>query len=159
MKKIAFILGLSVMAINGHAQNIGNTSDLITIPGITDAVASALKQTKAVGLVDLNGNVGGGAYLPIRTLHDSSNVNYASVGIAGLTKQTDHWRALGTVLFDITSSFHRIEGLSSWYSSHVSKAALPDVWLGPDIQVPMPGDKVQFKDIRSLLGFTLAIGF
>lgn len=43
-----------------NAQNIGNTQDLLSVPGIAQALADAAKSMKAAGFVYLDGKIGTG---------------------------------------------------------------------------------------------------
>lgn len=157
MKYIISII-IFIFSINASAENIGNTQGLLSVPGIAQAVADSAKSMKAVGFVDLDGNIGGGSMLPIRQLHDSSGVNYFAVGPGGLIKQSEHFRPRMVAVFDLSAIFRRIEGMSPWYQAHVSKITLPDFWIGPNVLTPFPGDKFQWNQWKQYLGFSVSVG-
>src|SRR6185295_17657746 len=119
MKKLFTLLIL--LAGEAMAQNVGNTQDLLSVPGLTQAVADAVKQSKAVGFVDLQGNLGFGSMIPVRQLHDSSGVNYFAVGPGGSIKQGEHFRPRVIALFDLSAIIRKLEHNSAWYEAHVSK--------------------------------------
>jgi hypothetical protein len=142
-----------------RAQSVGNTKDLLSIPGLASAAADAIKESKAVGFVDFHGAYGAGAMLPIRQLHDSSGVNYYAIGPGGLIKQDGHFRPRIIQLLDLSAIVRRLENKSDWYKAHVSKITLPDVWVGPQILIPFPGDNFQWKNARDYAGGAVSIGF
>lgn len=148
MKKIMFAL----MFLTGIAR----ADSLFSIPGLASAAADAAKSSKAIGLVDLNGHVSGGAFVPLRTLHDGSGINYMEVGIGGAIKQEEHFKPLGIVNFDLSAIFRKVENYSSWYGNHVAKKTLLDFWAGPYIATPLPGYLWTWK---SAVGGSVSMGF
>ena len=161
MKKLllAFCLLLPGFPVKAQDQNIGDTQSLLSVPGMAQAAADFVKSMKAVGLLDLKGNLGGGTMLPLRQLHDAEGINYAAAGIGGLIKQQEHFRPRFVFLCDSSAIIRRLERQNVWYSNHVSSIKLPDFWLGPNIQIPFPGDNFQWKDWRRYLGGAVSIGF
>lgn len=128
--------------------------DLLSVPGLTEAVATYAKQAKAVGLVDFNGTLGTGGFLPLRTFHDTANINYVEAGIGGNIKQGEHVKPLGIIDLDISSIWRRAENFQ-WYNTHVTKVVLPDVWIGPYLD---PVSFTTWKNWKQCLGATVTVG-
>ena len=155
------LLPLLLIASSVMAQE----SPLLSIPGMTQAVATYAKSMKAVGIVDLDGQLSAGGFLPIRTVHDSAGINYFAAGIGGIVKEREHFNARVMGLFDLSAITRRIENGWPWWSSHVEKLTLPDFWLGPNLILPMPGDSVTWRDFGNVrtwtgyLGASVAIGW
>ena len=146
------ILALCLMVAPAvHAES------LLSVPGLASVIAEGISKSKAVGLVDLNGQVSGGAFLPIRTLHDALGISYLELGMGGAIKQTEHLKPLFIADFDLSAIFRRLEGRSAWYESHVNKLKLPDFWIGPAIRIPLiPRDTWTWKNS---VGGSLSVGF
>jgi hypothetical protein len=149
-----------------QTANIGQTSGLLSLPGAGQFVANIAAQVKAVGLVDLQGDIGGGFYLPVRTLTSTQSsvsttppVNYISFGVSGVTSTNVSWRPKFTILFNATTLLNRAEQNWPWYNKHVTKANLPNLWIGPDMQGPFPGDDFQWKNYKQYLGGIIGIGW
>lgn len=117
---------LAVLLIPAHAK----AESLLSLPGLTETVATYAKSAKAVGLIDLNAKASAGAFLPIRTLKDSGGIGYLEIGPGAAIKQGENFR--GGFLFDVNSSafLRKLEGKSEWYKSHVDRLTLPDIHLG-----------------------------
>jgi len=138
---------------------------LLSLPGLATAVADTAKNARPLGFVDFHGTYGGGVMVPIRTLKDSSGVRYAALGAGGTIKQGEHFRPRLVVIADASAIYRRIEKRARWWDTHTEKLPLPDFWIGPSLETPMPGDRVTWSDFANVttwarfLGVALAVGF
>jgi len=149
MKKLLWLLML--LPSVSFAQ-----SSLLTIPGLADAVTTALKSSKAVGLIDLNQTIGAGTFIPVRTLHDAEGIQYLEAGFGGVIKQGENAKPLIIAQANLSAILRKIESYNGWYVAHVSKVTLPDFWFGPYIQPPLPGYAFTWK---TNVGGAISIGF
>lgn len=138
------------MACMAYAQN----NDVLSVPGLAQTVATYAKQAKAIGLVDAKGVLGTGGFLPLRTFHDSSNVNYVEAGFGASIKQQQHLKPLFILDLDVSSLWRRFENFQ-WYNVHVSKVLLPDFWIGPYID---PASFTTWNNWKQCLGATVTVG-
>ncbi len=141
-----------------HAQEAPVEPPLLSIPGLTEAVAEAVKDAKAVGIMTLDKKFSAGTMIPIRVLHDSRGVRYLAAGPGGLIKQGEHFKAGLIIVSDVSAIFRKLESLSGWYSSHTDKIVLPDFWLGLSVLPPMDAS-FTWKSYKQWTGASLSLGF
>lgn len=163
MAYVRFILAvicLSLLAALARAEE-----SLLSVPGLADTVATYAKQARAMGFVDLKGSYGGGVLLPVRTVKDSAGAKYAALGFGGTIKEGEHFRPRLAGVLDASVILRRLEVGWGWWDNHTDKLKLPDFWVGPSLETPMPGDSVTWKDFGNAktwagyAGVALSIGF
>lgn len=153
------ISGLIVAAALLASPAAAEGSDsLLTIPGLADFATEAWKGKRIVGIVDFEGKIAGGGFLPMRTYHTGAGVDVAHVGIGGIIKQGESFRPRFMVDVNSSAILHRFEGGWGWYDRHTRRLKTPDVWIGPNIMLPMPGDRTTWKDFGSLRTWLPYIG-
>lgn len=104
---------------------------LLSVPGLATVISDYAKQAKAVGLVDLDAKFSGGAFLPVRTLKDTSGIAYVELGPGAAIKQGENLKGGVLIDFNLSALVRKLEGKSAWYAAHVDKIVLPDVYVGP----------------------------
>ena len=141
-----------LLAVNARAG-------MLDIPNLATLVAEKAKESKACGIVGLDGKVAGGAYLPVWTLHkrDTTAVEYAQVGVGGSIRQGDSFRPLFTLSANLPALSAKLWD-SDWARRHLTRTKFPAVWLGPQVRVPVPGERVAWGDWREWVGFIVSIG-
>ncbi len=139
------------------AMTVGRANaGLLDISGLADLIAEKAKETRAVSLINMEGRVSAGAELPVWVLH-SGDVDYLGTGIGADIKSRENFRPL----LSIDANLPALSGLifgSQWAKEHVRRTRFPPIWFGPNLRVPLPEDKFQFKDSREYLGFIVSIG-
>lgn len=150
-----FLVGLFFLL---SLPSVGMCQSLLSVPGLADAVAEGAKNSHAIGIVDLDGKLSAGAFLPIRMLHDSAGVNYLAIGPGGVIKQGENMKGGIVTHLDITAITRKLEGRSAWYQAHVSTIKLPSFWLGPSILPPL-NSSFTWRKWKSWIGMSISVGF
>lgn len=133
---------------------------VLDIPGLATLVAEKAKEARACAVVDLNGKFAGGAYLPVWTFHkaDDPKTQYVNVGIGGVIRQGESFRPFVPVAANLPALSAKLWD-SDWARRHLTRTKFPPIWVGPQVRVPLPGERVGWGDWREWLGFIAAVGF
>jgi len=138
-------------------------SGALTLGGIPQLLADKLKETKPMGVCDLAGHAGGGAYLPLWTFHDMSGKSYVEAMNFGY-RAIEGSKPGGVFIpaaFDLTSISSRVWNFQ-WARDHVTRSVFPDVFVGPAALLPLDGPELKqlkIKDPLPWLGFVGSVRF
>jgi len=167
MMRMAVMMGCTLMAaLTAPAR----ATDLLSIPGLASLAAEKAKEGKACGLVNFEGEVAAGAYLPVWTFHgkyesgqDGKPVrdpmrDYLEFGLGGAIKQGENMRPLLTIDANLPALSGRLWS-SEWSRAHLRRTVFPPMWFGPQVKMPLPGDRFRWDDWRDWLGFIVSVGF
>ena len=148
---IPFALVLMLAVMPGSAGAVS----LLDLSGLTDLVAEKAKEAKAASFVTMDQKIAAGAYLPVWTLHNGTT-NYADIGIGGAIKQGESFTPRIPFSINLTAVSAWVWG-SPWARAHVARTTMPPVWIGPFVNVPLPGQKWTWRE--SVGGFvSIGIG-
>jgi hypothetical protein len=161
------MLVLAVLMLAGATAQAQDTTPqgILSIPGLTQAIADYAKEARVVGNVDLHGTYGTGMVVPVRTLKDGAGIRYAAMCIGGNIEQKQHLKPDVTTMVDISSVYRRMEKKWTWWDAHTEKVLLPNFWLGPTLGLPVPGDPVTWKSFGNITTWAdyakvaLSVGF
>ena len=128
---------LVVLFMGAASPVFAQESSLLSIPGLADLAVDAIKHSRAIGLLDLHGNMSGGSYIPLRKLHDGEGKPYAAAGFGATIKDGENVRPRFVLEFDISQTWRKLEGKIKWYESHIDKLKLPDIWIGISPSPPL----------------------
>lgn len=162
--RISGLILAALLALPVATQAQG-TDTLLSIPGLGEFAAEAWKNKRLVGIVDFKGQLAGGGFLPFRTFHTLAGVDTGHVGLGGIIKEGEHFRPRFMVDVNASVLLNRAETGWGWYDKHTKRLKMPDVWIGPNVVLPMPGDKTTWKDFANLqtilpyLGASVSFGF
>lgn len=151
--RLFFTIIFTLCVISGNCQ----AQSLLSVPGLTDAVATYAKQAKAIGVYGLDNKFSMGGFVPIRTLHDSEQIKYLQLGPGGIIKQNEHAKGGLVITSDVSAVVRKIEGRSAWYQAHVDKVTLPDIWIGFSVLPPFD-ESFTWGGYKGWMGLSLAIG-
>jgi len=155
MRKAIFTLAFALLASRTQAQQ---TTSLMSIPGLANAVAQAARSARAVATLDLDKKLSVGPMVPIRTLKDSTGVRYLALGPGGSIKQGEHFKAGPVMVVDLSAVARRLEATWPWYQGHVDKVVLPDFWVGWSCTPPWD-DTFTWKSWKSWNGPSISVAF
>mgnify|MGYP001589205731 CR=1 FL=1 len=121
------------------------SAGLLDINGLADLAAEKAKETRAATLIDITGTFSGAIYLPIWTFHttgtaDAPGVNLISLGAGGALREGGNKQALLTLTFNGPGLSGRLWN-SDWARAHLTRTKLPELWIGPYLKAPTPGQK------------------
>lgn len=138
-------------------------SGSMTLGGVPQLIANKLLEAKPCGLVDFDGHIGGGAYVPTWTFHDMNGTSYVEVGDIGYRSIQGSKPSilLMPAAVDITSISGRMWNFQ-WANNHVTRSKYPDMFLGPTALLPLDGVQIRqlkLKNYKDWLGAVASIRF
>lgn len=162
-----WLLGVALVCFGSIAMAQDNVpsvavsapTGVLTLGGIPKMIADKIQEAKPAGIVDFNGHVGGGGYLPIYTFHDMSGVSYVevfNVGYRAIQAQKPSVMLM-PVAIDVTSVSSRIWNFQ-WARNHVTRSHFPDLFLGPTVLLPLNSVEIKTLKIKSPKDWLAIVG-
>lgn len=133
-----------------------NAAELLSVPGLAGLVADKAKEAQAIGTLDLKGNKGAGAYLPVWTYREGET-RYARIG-AGWEGHDLGGRPIVPLVLNLPALSGKLWS-SAWAQAHIERVKLPPVWFGPYLRAPLPNDNFRWEKWRDFAGLAAAVGF
>lgn len=135
---IAMMTACAITPLIAKAQSLD-------LGGVTSFIGDMVKQSKGGTLATLGQRVGGALYVSPWTFHDASGIKYFETEVGGKILIGGHASPLLGFGFDITSISGKIWS-SPWAQSHVTRLALPDIWVGPYVNLAFPLNSWTWKN-------------
>jgi hypothetical protein len=128
-----WLLAASLICFGSQAH-----AESLDLGGITDFIASTAKQARGGTALLANGKPEGLLYLPLWTLKGSSGIKYAHFGAGGGLLEGGRAEPLIAPMVNAPACWAWLLR-SDWAQKHIESAALPDIWIGPIVKLPLPG--------------------
>jgi hypothetical protein len=129
----------------------------LSLGGIPRLIGDKLKETKPAGLIDLKGRIGGGAYLPLWTFHDTAKRPYVeaiNVGFRAIQGEKPSVLVMPLAV-NVTGLSARLWSFQ-WAQDHLTRSKFPDFFLGATAFVPLDAPQLKamkLNDPKGWLGF------
>jgi hypothetical protein len=148
MTRLAFVAFLVLAPIAARAQDAPVNGPLLGLPGVGDVLKNAWQSKKAVGIIAQGEKPSIGFLVPIRTWHTVSGSSFALAGVGGTMANAEGFRPRLMIQTDASYLLHRVEDSSTYYAARTSRLTLPDIWWGPNFEIPLPADRVSWRDFK-----------